>query len=390
MVRGRHRRGLRRRVLGLGRPLGSDTTPVFDAVKPLQYLVQWRVADAGRAGALDRAQAGRGDLRGGRGGRRVGPDGQQAGASTCCSPASSRAPAPSWSSPSACTARWGLPVALLAGAGAAVGRGAPRPASSTTRAASSGSTCSAPWPWSRCRLRHRHRGLGLLAARACPAPGRRARVVRRRDDERGRRRRSSGARGSAGRTGAPSRPALRRPRLPTSRPARSCWCRAPRARARARSRGPSPGSCRTPCRAWARPALHRRARDEVARTPAGRLGQRGRPRLPGPREPAGHAARRGRGRLRPREPRLGSRERCSRRVPEALAQVGLAGFERRTPTGRSRAASSSAWPSPTCSRRCPGLLVFDEPTANLDPPGMARRSSSGWASSPRGAARRSW
>ena len=58
-----------------------------------------------------------------------------------------------------------------------------------------------------------------------------------------------------------------------------------------------------------------------------------------------------------------------RRVPEALAAAGLAGFERRA----SRALSGGEQQRLALAdvlAPLPQLLVFDEPTANLDPPGM--------------------
>jgi energy-coupling factor transport system ATP-binding protein len=57
------------------------------------------------------------------------------------------------------------------------------------------------------------------------------------------------------------------------------------------------------------------------------------------------------------------------RVPEALAQVGLAGFERRTTTTLSGGEKQRLAIADVIAAR-PGLLVLDEPTANLDPPGM--------------------
>jgi energy-coupling factor transport system ATP-binding protein len=61
------------------------------------------------------------------------------------------------------------------------------------------------------------------------------------------------------------------------------------------------------------------------------------------------------------------REAMRRRVPEALADVGLEGMERRRPTslsgGQQQRLALAGVP-----RRGSGILVLDEPTANLDPP----------------------
>jgi energy-coupling factor transport system ATP-binding protein len=56
------------------------------------------------------------------------------------------------------------------------------------------------------------------------------------------------------------------------------------------------------------------------------------------------------------------------RVPEALALVGLAGFERRRSTTLSGGEQQRLALAGVLAPR-PGVLVLDEPTANLDPPG---------------------
>jgi energy-coupling factor transporter ATP-binding protein EcfA2 len=58
------------------------------------------------------------------------------------------------------------------------------------------------------------------------------------------------------------------------------------------------------------------------------------------------------------------------RVPEALGEVGLAGFERRRPAHLSGGEQQRLALAGVLAPR-PGLLVLDEPTANLDPTGAA-------------------
>ena len=64
------------------------------------------------------------------------------------------------------------------------------------------------------------------------------------------------------------------------------------------------------------------------------------------------------------------------RVPEALAEVGLGGLERRRTTRLSGGQQQRLALAGALAPR-PGILVLDEPTANLDPP-AAEPSPRGW------------
>jgi energy-coupling factor transport system ATP-binding protein len=68
------------------------------------------------------------------------------------------------------------------------------------------------------------------------------------------------------------------------------------------------------------------------------------------------------------EGRAWRREAMLARVPEALAEVGLAGFERRR-TARLSGGEQQRLAMAGAIAPRPGILVLDEPTANLDPPG---------------------
>ncbi len=68
------------------------------------------------------------------------------------------------------------------------------------------------------------------------------------------------------------------------------------------------------------------------------------------------------------EGRRWPREAMLRRVPEALAEVGLEGYGRRRTTRLSGGEQQRLALAGAFAPR-PGLLVLDEPTANLDPPG---------------------
>lgn len=64
-----------------------------------------------------------------------------------------------------------------------------------------------------------------------------------------------------------------------------------------------------------------------------------------------------------------SRSTMAERVPEALDEVGLSGFETRATNTLSGGEKQRLAIADILAAR-PSLLVFDEPTANLDPPGM--------------------
>ncbi len=69
------------------------------------------------------------------------------------------------------------------------------------------------------------------------------------------------------------------------------------------------------------------------------------------------------------ENRAWPRDRMQARVPEALRQVGLSGFDRRRTATLSGGEKQRLAIADVLAAQ-PSLLVFDEPTANLDPPGM--------------------
>ena len=64
-------------------------------------------------------------------------------------------------------------------------------------------------------------------------------------------------------------------------------------------------------------------------------------------------------------------ESMRRRVPEALAEAGLGGLDRRR-TRRLSGGQQQRLALAGVLAALPGLLVLDEPTANLDPPGRRR------------------
>ncbi len=108
--------------------------------------------------------------------------------------------------------------------------------------------------------------------------------------------------------------------------------------------------------------------DDVPATPAGRLGQRVGLVFQDPESQL----------VMPRvgdevafglENRAWPRQAMLQRVPEALALAGLTGFERRLSRGLSGGEQQRLALAGVLAP-LPGLLVFDEPTANLDPPGM--------------------
>lgn len=69
------------------------------------------------------------------------------------------------------------------------------------------------------------------------------------------------------------------------------------------------------------------------------------------------------------ENRAWARPAMTRRVPQALREVGLEGFEKRGTNTLSGGEKQRLAIADVLAPR-PSLLVFDEPTANLDPPGM--------------------